>query len=83
MKPNVVTLMRDGFNLFRENLMTFKKSNQAAALRFIYVLVFVDLMSIGMIIPVVQPLIQDITGQPADNIIMLNGCVIPPQKSTI
>ena len=76
MKPNVVTLMRDGFNLFRENLMIFKKSNQAAALRFIYVLVFIDLMSIGMIIPVVQPLIQDITGQPADNIIMLNGWLL-------
>ena len=56
--------------------MIFKKSNQAAALRFIYVLVFIDLMSIGMIIPVVQPLIQDITGQPADNIIMLNGWLL-------
>jgi MFS transporter, DHA1 family, tetracycline resistance protein len=56
--------------------MTFSISQKAAAMRFIYLLVFIDMMSIGMIIPVVQPLLQSITGEPADNIIMLNGYLL-------
>ena len=56
--------------------MTFSVSQKTAAMRFIYVLVFIDMMSIGMIVPVVQPLLQSITGQPVDNIIMLNGYLL-------
>ncbi|MGB5109844.1 MAG: hypothetical protein WBO07_08760 [Formosimonas sp.] len=52
------------------------KSTQTASLRFIYLLVFIDMMGIGMIIPVVQPLIQSITGQAPTNIIYLNGMLI-------
>ena len=33
--------------------MTFSVSQKTAAMRFIYVLVFIDMMSIGMIVPVV------------------------------
>lgn len=56
--------------------MTFKNQSKASALRFIYVLVFIDMMSIGMIVPVVQPLIQNITGQPPERIIMLNALLL-------
>ena len=56
--------------------MNLEKTSKAKALRFIYGLVFIDLMSLGMIVPVVQPLIQKITGQTPDNIIILNGALL-------